>query len=195
MKNVVMVLMNLVIASQCGAADWLTLPGKFSHDPVTAQRVDQFQPTAAPTVPEVANFKTSGYTHVRSRLNYGQSSDNYHRVETWGDVVRPYGEWQLPYRPYSVPYAAWGAPFAGLNITPFGYGAGGAYGAGGNEFGGNGFGPRGNGQFGRGHYDNGQDENGQDENARAGNGYDGHAPHDPNRHRSGYPPQTDWPRR
>ncbi|WP_372721200.1 hypothetical protein [Novipirellula sp.] len=190
-----MVLMNLVIASQCGAADWLTLPGKFSHDPITAQRVDQFQPTAAPTVPEVANFKTSGYTHVRSRLNYGQSSDNYHRVETWGDAVRPYGEWQLPYRPYSVPYAAWGAPFAGLNITPFGtpfgygapvgYGAGGAYGAGGN-----GFGPQGNGQFGRGRYDNGQSKN-----APAGNGYDGHAPHDPNRHRSGYPPQTDWPRR
>ncbi|GAA5510464.1 hypothetical protein [Novipirellula caenicola] len=185
MKNVIMVLANLVIASQCGAADWLTLPGKFSHDPVTSQRVDQFQPMATPAVPEVANFRTSGYTHVRSRLNYAQSSDNYHRVETWGDPVRPYGEWQLPFRPYSVPYAAWGAPFAGLNITPYGYGPGAFSGAGGNGFGGSGWGPPGPRNYGT-----GRDGVGND-------GVGGHRtnPHDSHRHRSGYPPQADWPRR
>ncbi|WP_052031883.1 hypothetical protein [Novipirellula maiorica] len=186
MKNVIMILMNLVIASQCGAADWLTLPGKFSHDPVTAQRVEQFQPPATPAVAEVANFRTSGYTHVRSRLNYAQSSDNYHRVETWGDPVRPYGEWQRPFRPYSVPYAAWGAPFAGLNITPYGYGlpygngVGAFDGAGGPGFGGDGLGRPGNRKHGNGH---------------DGIGDQGDIPHAPNRYRSGYPPQTDWPRR
>ncbi|TWU27204.1 hypothetical protein Pla52o_10680 [Novipirellula galeiformis] len=120
MKNVVIVLMNLIVVTTCGATDWLTLPSKYSHDPVTLQRVAQFQPAATPAVPESANFRTSGYTHVRSNLNYGQSSDNYHRVETWGDPVRPYGEWQYPFRPYSVPYAAWGAPFAGMHVGPYG---------------------------------------------------------------------------
>ncbi|MFG0261502.1 MAG: hypothetical protein ACF788_03850 [Novipirellula sp. JB048] len=129
MKNVVVVLMNLILASTflvstflvstCGATDWLTLPSKYSHDPVTSQRVAQYRPAATPSIPETAHFRTSGYTHVRSHLRHGASSDNYHRVESWGDPVRPYGEWQRPFRPYSVPYPYWGAPFAGLHIAPY----------------------------------------------------------------------------
>ena len=98
------------------AADWLTYPSRYSHDSKTGSRITQYTPIEAPSVPQPANFRTSGYTHTRSSLNYGQSADNYHRVEQWGDPVRPYGEWRFPYRPYSTPYPNWGPPYAGLNL-------------------------------------------------------------------------------
>jgi hypothetical protein len=105
--------------------DWLTLPSSYTHDVASGQRVSQFAPTATPTAPQPNNFRSSGYTHTRSTINYGQSSDNYHRVEEWGDPVRPYGEWRFPYRPYSTPYPNWGPPFGGLGgATGFGYGPG-----------------------------------------------------------------------
>lgn len=97
-------------------ADWLTLPGNYSHDAFSGQRVAQYAPVELPAVPQGLPLRTSGYTHYRSTLAYGQSADNYHRVEQWGDPVRPYGEWRFPFRPYSTPYPNWGAPFAGLNI-------------------------------------------------------------------------------
>ncbi|MGI9472181.1 MAG: hypothetical protein ACR2NZ_11640 [Rubripirellula sp.] len=99
------------------------MPSSYSHDPATGSRVSQFAPIEAPTAPQAPNFRTSGYTHTRSSLNYGQSADNYHRVEEWGDPVRPYGEWRFPQRPFSTPYQNWGPPFAGLNL-----GFGGFYG-------------------------------------------------------------------
>ena len=98
------------------ASDWLTSPSTYSHDPGSGVRLGQYQPIAAPSVPQPTNFRTSGYTHTRSTLQYGQSADNYHRVEKWGDPVRPYGQWRFPYRPYSTPYSNWGAPYAGLNL-------------------------------------------------------------------------------
>jgi hypothetical protein len=97
------------------ATDWLTLPSTYSHD-ASGARVSQYAPIEAPTAPGVRNFRSSGYTHTRSSLNYGQSADNYHRVEQWGDPVRPYGEWRFPYRPFSTPYPNWGPPFAGFNL-------------------------------------------------------------------------------
>lgn len=121
----------LSLSSITAAADWLTLPSTYSHDPATGLRVSQYAPIEAPTAPTAPNFRSSGYTNTRSSLNYGASSDNYHRVEKWGDPVRPYGEWRFPYRPYSTPYPNWGAPFAGLNsgfAAPFnggGFGRGG----------------------------------------------------------------------
>ncbi len=121
------------------ASDWLTMPSTFSHDPSTGMRVSQFAPVAAPSAPGVANFRSSGYTHTRSSLNYGQSADNYHRVEEWGDPVRPYGEWRFPNRPYSAPYQNWGPPFAGLNLGVVGPGFG--YGPGYGNGGGNGYAP------------------------------------------------------
>ena len=105
-----------VTTSVTTASDWLTLPSTYSHDVVTGQRVNQFAAIDPPTAPTVANFKTSGFTYSRSRLSYGGSNDNYHRVETWGDPVRPYGEWERPFRPGSVPYSLWGPPFGGLNL-------------------------------------------------------------------------------
>jgi len=116
--------------SAATAADWATMRSTFSHDPVSDKRVSQFRPIEPPTAPGVENFRTSGFTHTRSSLNYGQSADNYHRVERWGDPVRPYGEWRFPYRPFSTPYPNWGTPYAGLNIGGFGGGFGVPYGRG-----------------------------------------------------------------
>ncbi|WP_404310621.1 hypothetical protein [Neorhodopirellula lusitana] len=99
------------------SADWLTLPSDYTHDAISGQRVAQYAPATLPTAPQGPPVRTSGYTHYRSTLAYGQSADNYHRVEEWGDPVRPYGEWRFPYRPYSTPYPNWGAPFAGLNLN------------------------------------------------------------------------------
>lgn len=130
------------------ASDWLTLPSTYSHHPVGGQRISQYAPIKNPTGLSVPNFRSSGYTHSRSQLNFRGSFDNYHRVEEWGEPVRPYGEWQRPYRPYSVPYDLWGPPFGGLNLG-FGFngfpnqgfrGQGfGRNGVGGQGFGGQGF--------------------------------------------------------
>ena len=107
-------------AGDCDQTDWLTLPSTYSHD-ATGQRVTQFQPIEAPRAPQ-QELRTSGYTHTRSSINYGQSSDNYHRVERWGDPVRPYGEWRFPYRPFGTPYPNWGAPYTGFNLGFGGFG-------------------------------------------------------------------------
>ena len=104
-----------LLAGICCGDDWLTLPSTYTHA-AAGQRVIQYQQIEAPTAPTVPNFRSSGYTHTRSSLNYGQSADNYHRVEEWGDPVRPYGEWRFPFRPFGTPYPNWGAPYAGLNL-------------------------------------------------------------------------------
>ena len=116
MRIATFILTVLVLSPFSQAADWLTLPSRYSHNPNTGERVAQYTKIQAPTAPQPSNFRTSGYTHTRSSLNYGQSADNYHRVEQWGDPVRPYGEWRFPYRPYSTPYPNWGPPYAGLNL-------------------------------------------------------------------------------
>lgn len=116
MRIATLVLTVITLSPLANAADWLTLPSRFSHNPATGERVAQYTKIQGPSLPQPANFRTSGYTHTRSSLNYGQSADNYHRVEQWGDPVRPYGEWRFPYRPYSTPYPNWGPPYAGLNL-------------------------------------------------------------------------------
>jgi len=116
-----MLLLGLVLWPNVGFSDWLTLPANYSHAD-NGQRVAQYAPVQAPAIPHAPPIRTSGYTHFRSTLAYGQSADNYHRVEQWGDPVRPYGEWRFPFRPYSTPYANWGAPYAGLNIGIGGFG-------------------------------------------------------------------------
>lgn len=115
--------------SSRASADWLTLPSSYSHDSFSGERVAQFAPVEVPTSVAAQPLRSSGYTHYRSSLAYGQSADNYHKVEQWGEPVRPYGEWRFPYRPYSTPYPNWGAPFAGLNFNNnfIGSGAAGRY--------------------------------------------------------------------
>ncbi len=106
------------VCANCPAAtvDWLTLPSTYTHEPENRTRVAQYTPLPEPTAPVDPSFRSSGYTHLRSTLAFGQSADNYHRVETWGDPVRPYGEWRFPYRPFSTPYPNWGPPYAGFNL-------------------------------------------------------------------------------
>lgn len=123
---------SLAVAGSALADDWITRPSTYTHD-AEGCRVTQFQPIAGPVAATVPNFRTSGFTHTRSTLNYGQSADNYHRVEKWGDPVRPYGEWRFPYRPFSTPYPNWGAPYAGLNFGNFGFGYGYPPGRGGRQ--------------------------------------------------------------
>ncbi len=85
MRIATLVLIVIVFSPLAQAADWLTLPSRYSHNPSTGERVAQYTKIQAPSVPQPSNFRTSGYTHTRSSLNYGQSADNYHRVEQWGD--------------------------------------------------------------------------------------------------------------
>ncbi|MEM9643691.1 MAG: hypothetical protein AAF989_01760, partial [Planctomycetota bacterium] len=113
-------LIAMMLATNTHATDWLTLPSTYSHDPISGQRVSQYAPAAQPAAPVEASFRSSGYRQHRSTLSYGRSADNYHRVETWGDPVRPYGEWRFPYRPYSTPYPNWGQPYGGLNLGYYG---------------------------------------------------------------------------
>jgi hypothetical protein len=116
-----LIVFSVIVVSQASmAADWLVLPSQYTHDPATGLRVSQYAPTPTPTGPLATDFRSSGYTHLRSSLNFGQSADNYHRVQQWGPPVQPYGEWRFPNRPYSVPYSQWGAPYAGLGTNVFG---------------------------------------------------------------------------
>jgi hypothetical protein len=106
-------------ATDLSAADWLTFPGRYSHD-ASGQRVVQYAEKVEPVAPHAADFQESGFRHFRSSIQVGQSADNYYRVQSWGPPVRPYGEWQFPYRPYSVPYDQWGpqpGPF-GPTVMP-----------------------------------------------------------------------------
>ncbi len=145
-------LLLLLCLPSVDAADWLTLPSHYTHDLATGLRVTQFAPVASPTAPMARDFRSSGYVSTRSSLNYGQSADNYHRVEQWGPPVLPYGEWRFPNRPYSAPYSQWGAPFAGLGSVFPGVGFPG-YGFPGNPSG-TGFAPGGTGGLqGAGGYD------------------------------------------
>ncbi|WP_235934786.1 hypothetical protein [Candidatus Laterigemmans baculatus] len=121
----VLALLVLLAANAAGNArggEWLTAPSFYTHDPHTGLRTSQYAAPPPAAVPQPASFRSSGYTHLRSSIQVGQSADNYHRVEQWGPPVRPYGEWRFPYRPYSVPYPEWGAPLAGLNLGGFPYG-------------------------------------------------------------------------
>ena len=83
MRIAFLVLAVFTLSPSAEAVDWLTLPSRYTHNPSTGERISQYRKIQAPSVPQPANFRTSGYTHTRSSLNYGQSADNYHRVEQW----------------------------------------------------------------------------------------------------------------
>jgi hypothetical protein len=121
-------LAGLPLAGASSAADWITAPSYYTHDPLTAERVCQYSPIGPFYYYARADYAKSGYRHTRSSLNLGNSADNLHIVEEWGRPVRPYEEWRFPYRPYSVPYDLWGPPFGGLGQTgglyPYGGGIG-----------------------------------------------------------------------
>ena len=117
------------------AADWITAPSRFTHDPQTGQRVTQFAPTP-PVFHDPSPFR-SGFRHTRSSLQVGDSIDQYHSVDEFGRPVRPYGEWRFPFRPFSVPSHLWGGQggYGGYGGFGYGHGFSSGFGAGG------GFGP------------------------------------------------------
>lgn len=111
-----LLVLTVLLGGRSAAGDWITAPSFFTHDPVTGLRTNQYQSPPPAIVPQAVDFRSSGFTHMRSSIQVGQSADHYHRVEQWGPPVQPYGEWRFPYRPYSVPYDQWGAPWAGFNL-------------------------------------------------------------------------------
>jgi hypothetical protein len=130
------------------AADWLTAPSYYTHDGASGQRIAQYTPVGPFYYYTRPDYVKSGYTHHRSTLDLGNSSDNIHIVEEWGNPVRPYEEWRFPFRPYSAPYDAWGPPFGGLGngggVYPYGGFPGPyPYGGGGPGWGPGGFSPPG----------------------------------------------------
>lgn len=136
MRNILVITLpaaTLLIAAAAAparAADWVSAPSYFTHDPNTGERCTQY----APVPPAYASsYQKSVMHYTRSSLQVGSSIDMYHQIDEYGRPVRPYAEWQYPYRPYSVPYQQWGPPYGGLNIGGYGYGygIGGGYGGGG----------------------------------------------------------------
>jgi hypothetical protein len=134
-------LVALAAASFAGAAEWITAPSYYTHDPQSGQRVTQYSPIGPVYVPQGSDYVKSGYRHTRSSLQVGNTADHVHVVEQWGAPVRPYDEWRFPYRPYSVPYQAWGPPYGGFGGGGFGPGFGYGGGVGGGAGGGLGYDP------------------------------------------------------
>ena len=131
MLRATLCLLFLSFTSAATAADWITAPSYYSHDPQTGERITQYAQTGPVYRYERPDYQQSGFRYTRSSLQMGRSVDHLALTEEWGNPVRPYGEWRYPYRPYSVPYPAWGAPYAGLNINYGGYYGGGPWGGGG----------------------------------------------------------------
>jgi hypothetical protein len=109
MKQVAIVIaIAWLITGPTSAADWITQPSYFTHDPTTGKRVRQYSPIGPFYTYPRGDFTRSGFRHTRSSIQVGGSADHYHVTEEWGKPIQPYGEWRFPYRPYSVPYDAWG---------------------------------------------------------------------------------------
>jgi hypothetical protein len=107
-KLAVFGLIVAVLAGTTSAADWITAPSYYTHDPQTGERVRQYTPIGPFYIAQRSDFLRSGYRHLRSSIQVGTNADHLHVVEQWGAPVRPYDEWRFPYRPYSVPYPLWG---------------------------------------------------------------------------------------
>src|SRR5262245_28222943 len=129
-----LIVVSLALAAPAGAADWITAPSYFTHDPTSGERVCQYSPIGPFYYYIRPDYLKSGYRQYRSTIDLGNSSDNMHIVETWGAPVRPYEEWRFPFRPFSAPYQDWGPPFGGLGggngLYPYSGGGFGGFGGG-----------------------------------------------------------------
>ena len=135
----ILIVLSFCIPCGLSAADWITAPSYYSHDPMSGQRVNQYSRIGPFYNTTRSDYTTSGYRHTRSSIEAGGSVDHLHLVETWGRPVRPYEEWKYPFRPYSVPYQQWGpqpVPGMGYGIGGGGGGMGGGGSGGGGMNGG-----------------------------------------------------------
>jgi len=135
-----LVLLAAGAAQPARAIDWLTAPSYFTHDRVTAERVNQYAAIGPFYYYGRPDYIKSGYRHYRSTIQAGGSADNLHIVEEWGRPVVPYEQWRFPYRPYGSPYQDWGQPFGGLGGSGFGAYGGFPFPGGGGPWGGAGSG-------------------------------------------------------
>jgi hypothetical protein len=139
-----LVLLVAGAAQSAHAIDWLTAPSYYTHDRVTAERVNQYAAIGPFYYYGRPDYIKSGYRHYRSTIQAGGSADNLHIVEEWGNPVIPYEQWRFPYRPFGSPYQDWGPPFGGLGSTGF------PFPTGDNTWGGGWGGPWGGGNWGGG---------------------------------------------
>jgi hypothetical protein len=93
-------------------ASWIFRPSYYSHSPETGDRVVQYQEEQPVYARVDPTYQESGYRHIESNIQVGNSADHFHVVQTWGqgDQIRPYGEWQFPFRAGATPYGPWGNP-------------------------------------------------------------------------------------
>ena len=98
------------LASTASASEvsWMFQPGYYTHSPVTAKRVAQYEPERPSYVIVDPTYQESGYRHELVQ----SGNDIVNIVQTWGQgtAIRPYGEWEFPYRPGATPYGPWGNP-------------------------------------------------------------------------------------
>lgn len=97
-------------AAKAEESSWIFQPSYYSHSPVTGQRVVQYQPEQPAFVPYDPTYQQSGYRHDHTSIHVGNSQDDLHIVQTWGQPVRPYGEWEYPFRAGATPFGPWGNP-------------------------------------------------------------------------------------
>jgi hypothetical protein len=91
---------------------WIFRPACYSHSPVNGQRVAQYCPEAPALTWADDTYLESGYRHITTSIQVGNTSDHTHVVQTWGQgqFIRPYGEWEYPFRAGATPYGPWGNP-------------------------------------------------------------------------------------
>lgn len=93
-------------------AGWIFRRSRYSHEPVTGTRVNQYAPKQPALARSDPTYLESGYRHSRVTIRGADgSADRLHVVRTWGagEAIRPYGEWLFPYRAGATPYGPWGS--------------------------------------------------------------------------------------
>jgi hypothetical protein len=113
----------LPAAAAAEEGSWIFAPARYTHSPLTGQRVVQYSPEAPAFLRYDDTYQESGYRHNTLSLCVGDSADHLHVLQTWGLGVgiRPYGEWEYPYRPGATPYGPWMTPYPAWQ-GPFGQG-------------------------------------------------------------------------
>lgn len=93
-------------------ATWIFQPSLYSHSSSTGKQVNQYRRETPVFARNDETYLESGYRHITSSIQVGNSSDHFHVVQTWGqgELIRPYGEWEYPFRAGATPYGPWGNP-------------------------------------------------------------------------------------